>query len=117
MQDALLRLKSVDPLVKLQLNVLPILGDKGKNNELTNESKEELMESVQKILIWLGDLSRYHNDLEISNSVITPERFYHQASKSQIIFFCRMSFYLLLLLGNSCESWYWSPLQPTWDFD
>lgn len=81
MQDACLRLKMMDPPIKLQLNVLPVLGGKSQNNELPKESKEELMESVQKILVWLGDLSRYRSDLEISNSVITSERFYRQVNK------------------------------------
>lgn len=79
MQDVWRRLEDMDPSLKLQLNVLPLLEVKYQNYELSKETREDLMESAQKILVWLGDLSRYRNDLEISNSVITSERFYHQA--------------------------------------
>ncbi|KAI9564133.1 hypothetical protein GHT06_007871 [Daphnia sinensis] len=79
MQDVWRRLEDMDPSLKLQLNVLPLLEVKYQNYELSKETREDLMESAQKILVWLGDLSRYRNDLEISNSVITSERFYRQA--------------------------------------
>lgn len=68
----------MEPPIKFQLNVLPSMGAKIHDNQLPKESKEELMESVQKVLVWLGDLSRYRIDLEISNDIITAERFYHQ---------------------------------------
>lgn len=79
MQDALLRLENIDPSVKLQLNILPIIGvNTYCEKTVPKESKEELVESIQKILIWLGDLSRYQNDLGISCGIITSERFYRQ---------------------------------------
>lgn len=103
MQDVWRRLEDMDPSLKLQLNVLPLLEVKYQNYELSKETREDLMESAQKILVWyennaikivitidakfisiglrLGDLSRYRNDLEISNSVITSERFYRQVNK------------------------------------
>lgn len=52
MQDVCQKLKNVDTTTKLTLNVLPLLEVKTLNCETPKESKEELMESVQKILVW-----------------------------------------------------------------
>lgn len=52
MQDVCLRLEHVDPLFKLEPNVLPLLDIKSRNYEISKETKEELMESAQKILVW-----------------------------------------------------------------
>ncbi len=52
MQDVCQKLKNVDPATKLTLHVLPLLEVKILDCETPKESKEELMESVQKILVW-----------------------------------------------------------------
>jgi hypothetical protein len=52
MQDVCQKLKNVDPATKLTLHVLPLLEVKILDCETQKESKEELMESVQKILVW-----------------------------------------------------------------
>jgi hypothetical protein len=52
MQDICQKLKNVDPATKLTLHVLPLLEVQTINYETPKESKEELMESVQKILVW-----------------------------------------------------------------
>jgi Fe-S-cluster formation regulator IscX/YfhJ len=55
MQDVCQKLKNVDPATKLSLHVLPLLEikeDKTLNCDTPKESKEELLESIQKILVW-----------------------------------------------------------------
>jgi hypothetical protein len=50
----------------------------------------------------LGDLSRYRNDLEISNSVITAERFYHQVT---IIVSCYKMYMILYFIDLFRQFW------------
>lgn len=59
------------------LNIFPVLSLVPNQTE-TKESREELLESTQRILVWLGDLSRYRCDLGISNRGLTAQRFYQQ---------------------------------------
>lgn len=81
LEDVCLRIKLTDPSIKYNIDVLPNLNIKPQEDmESSQETKEDLQGSIQKILIWLGDLSRYQCDLEISKSVITAERFYRQVN-------------------------------------
>ena len=59
------------------------------------EAKEDLLESVQRILVWLGDLSRYKYDLGISDNLIVAHRYYQQ------VIYCTVStgfFYFFLYI-------------------
>jgi len=59
-------------------HILP-LENISKEHLKSCEAKEDLLESVQRILVWLGDLSRYKYDLGISENLIIAHRFYQQA--------------------------------------
>jgi len=46
----------------------------------SGESTDDLMESVQRILVWLGDLCRYKIDLGLNKDILMAQRFYQQAA-------------------------------------
>ena len=79
LQDVCARLEKLEPPTKLVLNIFPVQTSLVSQIE-TNEPREDLLESVQRILIWLGDLSRYSCDIGISNIKNTAQRLYQQVA-------------------------------------
>lgn len=78
------RLQKLEPPVILHLNVLPVQAFTS-NSSGKQETKEDLLESLQRALVWLGDLSRYRIDLGISASTLTAKRLYHQVAILSVI--------------------------------
>ena len=44
----------------------------------SRETEETLLDSAQRILVWLGDLSRYRSDLGLISTPVIAQRYYQQ---------------------------------------
>ena len=89
LRDVCARLEKIEPCSQsnLVLNIFPILSlTMVPCPAETKESREDLLESAQRILIWMGDLSRYRGDLGLSKSVITAHRLYQQVNSNKYLF-------------------------------